>query len=119
MERFSNCEVNEKWEKVKEKAAYAWDKTVTVGKTVMDYASKNPLVSSVIVGAASSIVRQAMLTGRQKREMDHESRTVYDRRTGMRYTMSRTPSPNQQKIIASRLQNGESLVKILEDLKLF
>lgn len=121
MERFEGCEFTEedkKREEFKKKVRDGLNKASDIGKEVVDFAVKNPLLSAAVITGGTSIFRQANINHRRKQESEESKRHVYDRELGFGYDMKRKPSARQIKEIARRKASGESITRILQSMHL-
>lgn len=108
--------------KIKRKINEAWEKTKDTAWAVLEWAQNNKEISVPLALGLGSLIfdrsRQHSREAKAKRELETRLRTVYDRRTGITYYMNRVPKRKQQRQINERLDSGERIGDILEDLGL-
>jgi hypothetical protein len=102
-------------EKVKRKATQVRDKVADF------YQNNKQLVitsAPVIIVGITKVATAAMKSYNLGKEEDLKDRYIYDRSHGHYYEMRRTPSQKEWAEIDRRKDDGESIVDILDDMRL-
>lgn len=104
--------------KIKEGAAFIWDKFTTGVANFLAWCVKNKELAIFLLSALVTIVKHTTKIVKMRKEDEWRNRRFYDRRTDRWCYARKHLSRRQQNIIEERYRDGETYRSILDSMGL-